>query len=72
MKVKTEEVSLNSFSLVKDGYCLPTFQKARLKTVYWWGIPIRRYLFFTYIRATKLKVDGTNIEYLQTYIKVKK
>lgn len=68
IKTITEEVVLNSFSLYP--YTLPTFQKARTKTVYcyWFGLfkcKIAKYLFFQEISFTE------NTEYTTRYKRIR-
>mgnify|MGYP001789088378 CR=1 FL=1 len=54
MKIKTTQVKLNAFSL--SGYCLPTFQNARLKTVKISIFKTVKYLMFThYLKGEEIK-----------------
>lgn len=69
MRVKTTSVTLTAYSIV--GLLLPTFQQARLKTVYnKWGCKVARYLFFTYIDH-KILSYSDSIVYGIGYIRVK-
>lgn len=68
--VKSRETWIHPWSIV--GYCLPTMSKARVKTVYLYGLfKIARYVMFNYIDSTTLSIEGEETNYKTTYIRVK-